>query len=307
MSNQATPTPPAISFLIPAYNEGASIRETIQRLEALCTEHSLRYEIIVIDDGSSDETAANARATPTENLTVIQHPTNRGYGRALKTGLYAATYDWCAIVDADGSYPIESFPDLLRHVPAFDMVVGARTGKNYWGSLGKRLGRLVLIQMVAFVIGVRIPDPNSGMRVFRKDIALEHVKRISSGFSFTVTITLAMFLDERTVQYVPIEYLDRVGDSKVKIGVDSLRVIQILAQAILYYNPLKLFLVLCFFSAGVGTLLGVVAMLFGAWGLGLGLLAIGLQAAILLGGMGFLAEAIRLHRIGAVAIPQREE
>lgn len=307
LGQSATPTGddvPRISFLIPAYNEQDGIIQTIQRLEALMTTQANPYEIIVINDGSRDDTAALARSTGL--VKVIDHPANRGYGRALKSGLYSADYEWCAIVDGDGSYPIESFPDLFQKIPAFDMVVGARTGKNYWGSFGKRFGRLILLQLVAFVIGQKIPDANSGMRVFRRDIALEHVRRISSGFSFTVTITLAMFLEEHLVTYVPISYHDRVGNSKVKIGIDSLRVVQILAQAILYYNPLKLFLVLCFLSGGLGLLGGLIALIGGAgWG-GALFAGLGLLGALILGGMGFLAEAIRLHRVGATVIPTSE-
>ncbi len=282
-----------ISFLIPAYNEAGAIRETLATLRQTLATMSLAYEIIVIDDGSSDNTAELA-AEP--GVIVIRQPANGGYGRALKAGIRRASYDWCAIVDADGSYPINRFPDLIQHIPQFDMVVGARQGMHYQGSRGKRIGRWILGSLVAFVVGEKLPDVNSGMRIFRKDIALEHAGRISSGFSFTTTLTLAFFMEEYFVKYLPIEYHKRVGSSKVRIGVDSLRTLQIVVQAILYYNPLKLFLPICFLSAGVGVVLALAAALFqsdSAWLI----LTIGLLTAILVGALGILAEALRLQRI----------
>jgi glycosyltransferase involved in cell wall biosynthesis len=282
-----------ISILIPAYEEAQSITDTIGRLRAVMDTTKISYEIIVIDDGSKDDTAKLAEEA---DARVIRHPTNGGYGRALKTGMLHAAYDWCAIVDADGSYPLERFPDLLANIPQFDMVVGARTGKHYWGPFTKRVGRQIILWLVSFVIGSRVPDINSGMRVFRKEVALAHIKRISSGYSFTTTLTLAMFLEERFVRFIPIDYFPREGKSKVRLWSDSLRMIQILAAATLFYNPLKLFLPLCFMSAGLGALLAIASELFGSPS-GWLILALSLQVSILIGAIGFIAEAIRLHRI----------
>lgn len=285
-----------ISFLIPAYNEADAIQNTIRKLKHVADALNLTYEIIVIDDGSKDDTAALAEST---GVKVVRQPSNGGYGRALKRGMLEAQYEWCAILDADGTYPIEQFPALLAYVPCFDMVVGARTGVQYWGSLRKRLGRLALLKLVSYVIGTSIPDANSGMRIFRKEIALRHVRRISSGFSFTVTLTLAMFLEEHFVCYVPIEYHKRIGNSKVKLTKDSLRVLQILVQAVLYYNPLKLFLSTCFLSVGFGALVALVELLLGEFQTGLLFLAISVQIAILIGTAGYLAEALRLNRLAS--------
>ena len=282
-----------LSILIPAYNEASSIVQTVEQLRQVMDKISIVYEIIVIDDSSQDGTAGLAEAA---GARVIRHPANRGYGRALKTGMYNATYDWCAIVDADGSYPLDRFPDLLAHIPQFDMVVGARTGQYYWGSIGKRIGRIILLRLVSFVVGVNVPDANSGMRIFRKDLALAHGQRISSGFSFTTTLTLAMFLEEHFVCYVPINYQPRVGKSKVKIGIESLRVLQILTQAILYYNPLKLFLPICLGSLGFGVFVAIWDAFFSLT-TGWFFLALSFLFAFLIGAVGLLTEAVRLYRL----------
>lgn len=228
-----------ISVLIPAFNEVQAIRHTVENLRQALATQPVEAEILVIDDGSTDGTDEQARLA---GVTVLRHPHNIGYGRALKTGLERAAGDWVVIVDADGTYPTEALPALLREIPAFDMVVGARGGPCYHGSLAKRLGRWTLKAMVQFVCGISVPDVNSGFRVFRRDIALRHLPNISNGFSFTTTLTLIMLLEGHFVHYVPIDYRERAGKSKVRFRRDILRTMQILVQAILQYNPIKLFL-----------------------------------------------------------------
>lgn len=282
-----------LSVIIPAYDEAESIADTVQRVRKTMDSAEMEYEIIVVDDGSSDDTAERAAI---EGITLIRHPVNAGYGRALKTGIQHARYEWCAILDADGSYPIERLTDLLEYVPRFDMVVGARSGKQYWGSFGKRIARLALLAMVRFIVGVRVPDVNSGFRIFRKDLMLAHSQRISSGFSFTTTLTLAMILDERFVQYVPIDYHPRVGVSKVRMRRDSLRMLQILVQAVLYYNPLKIFLAVCLGCVAVGIVGGLLIGLANALA-GLFFLGVAAVLAILVGVLGLLTESIRMRSI----------
>lgn len=288
-----------LSILIPAYNEADAITETITQLQTTFDALDVIYEIIVINDGSADATVQRAIEAGAQ---VVSHPTNGGYGRALKTGMRHARYDWIAIIDADSTYPIQQFPELMAYVPHFDMVVGARTGAHFWGGWRKRLGRLILHSMIAFVVGRPIPDANSGMRVFRKAIALRHSQRISSGFSFTTTLTLAMFLEEHFVQYVPIAYYERVGSSKVRLFWDSLRTTQIVVQAILLYNPLKLYLGVCFLAVGFGVVAGLIAIPAVSVAMGLGIIVAAVFVAILVGALGLQVEANRLLSIRTRAL-----
>lgn len=245
---------PRVTVLIPAFNEASAIADTVARARTALQAAGLEGQIVVINDGSTDGTGAAAAATGAE---VLNHPTNGGYGRALKTGVRHASGDWIAIMDADGSYPIEKLGALLSQIPNYDMVVGARQGLSYRGSLLKWQGRKALTALVRFVTGVAVPDVNSGMRVFRKSIALANLDRFSNGFSFTTTLTLAMFNQGHFVKYVPIPYAPRIGESKVRIGRDTLRTMQILVMAILAYNPIKLFLALTGLAAVPG-LFGVI-------------------------------------------------
>jgi polyisoprenyl-phosphate glycosyltransferase len=282
-----------VSVLIPAYNEESAIERTVVSVRESLTSASIEHEIIVIDDGSTDRTASQADSA---GAVVLQHPANRGYGRALKSGLRRAAGEHVAIIDADGSYPAEVLPSLLAQLAAFDMVVGARQGAHYRGSHAKWIGRRALERMVLFVTGVRVPDVNSGLRVFRKQIALDHIATFGNGFSFTTTLTLAMLLEGHFVEYVPVPYHPRVGSSKVRLRRDVLRTMQILTNAVIAYNPIKIFLVLTYLVA-----LALVSSLLLDWVVAGGdhtgaILIVGSSAALLIFGMGLLAEALRRLR-----------
>ena len=205
-----------------------------------------------MDDGSSDETANLARETGAE---VIKHPHNIGYGRSLKDGIRNAKYDTVVITDADGTYPLDEIPPLLKEYKnGFNMVVGARTGKHYRESIFKSPLRKILKWLVEFTAGRKIPDINSGLRVFSKKEAIPYLSHLCDTFSFTTSMTLAYMMTGKYVTYMPIPYNKRVGESKVRLFRDSLRTLQYIVQAILYYNPIKLFIVICGFTLSFSVL-----------------------------------------------------
>ena len=154
--------------------------------------------------------------------TVVQHPQNRGYGRSLKSGIEQARYDLIAITDADGTYPAERLPELIGLSDRFHMVVGARTGQYHRGTWIKRTGRFFFRLLSEFAAGQKIPDINSGMRVFRRSDMLPFFPLICSGFSFTTTATLVYLLNDLCVHHVPIDYQCRRGQSKVNHFRDTL-------------------------------------------------------------------------------------
>ena len=227
-----------ISIVIPAFNEEKAIGSVVDALKAL----PLDAEVIIVDDGSLDATASIAEA---HGARVVRRPQNSGYGRSVKDGVRHATRDVIVVSDADGTYPIDRIPSLLEEFErGFDMVVGARQGPAYRGSPLKSLARLFLKFIVEFTTGERIPDVNSGMRIFRKSAATPYFPDICEGFSFTTTITLVYHLTHKTVSYVPIAYEKRIGHSKVKMFHDTLRTLQYITECIVRYNPLKIFLLL---------------------------------------------------------------
>jgi len=246
-----------ISVIIPAYNESDMIANTIHSVNAMAETVGLDVEIVVVDDGSIDDTGQKASGAGARTL---RHPHNVGYGRSLKDGIAAARHETIVITDADGTYPIDTIPKLLtEYGRGFDMVVGARTGDVYHGPLLKRILRWILRFLVEFTAGRRIPDINSGLRVFNRDTLMTYFSHLCDGFSFTTSVTLAYMMTGRFVTYLNVPYHERVGKTKVNLFRDSLRTMQFIVEAIVYYNPIKIFILISFLSA----LTSIVCLAFG--------------------------------------------
>jgi glycosyltransferase involved in cell wall biosynthesis len=273
------------SIVIPAYNEEGAIGAV---LEALLRDMKDVAEIVVVNDCSKDGTLAEAKKYP---VTVLSNVQNFGYGYSLKRGIAAATNDHIVILDADGSYPIAALRTLMKeYEKGFDMVVGSRTGVHYRSTLVKSIARFFFRALSEFATGRTIPDINSGCRIFRKDAMMRFASTLSSGFSFTTTITLAFMLNAYSVQYVPIEYHKRHGKSKVRYVRDTLRSLQIITESIILYNPIKMFLLCGFFILLSGIVSGIVAYFFPLYGI---LLFLTLAFAMLVLALGFLAVLLR--------------
>lgn len=231
-----------VSVVVPAYNEAEAIGPVMADLHAELKSRGLVFEIIVVDDGSTDGTAG---AVKPEHARVISHPANGGYGRALLTGIEAAKHEWVLMIDADGSYPPAEILKLLDYAPAFDLVIGAREGAHFWGTPTKALLRWVYLRLASFVAGVRVPDANSGLRLVRKSLVDQKALVRCLGYSFTTTMTLSFMMQGRFVKNMPIEFRARAGGySKVKPVRDILRTLQLMTQVMIIYNPLKLFVTL---------------------------------------------------------------
>ena len=245
------------SIVIPAYNEEDAIMPTVEYIkETLGNLNIGKWELIIVDDGSKDRTFDRLQECLSDCIKVVRHPHNLGYGRSLKDGINAASYDTIVIIDCDLTYPFEKVGDLLElYNQGFDMVVGSRTGKFYKESIIKSPLRRILRFLVEFSAGRKIPDINSGFRVFSKTIVKKYFKHLCETFSFTTSMTLAYMMTGKTVKYTDIPYHVREGKTKVKLFSDSLRTLQYIAQAVNYYNPLKIFLlfsIFCFICSMVG-------------------------------------------------------
>ncbi|GGK13338.1 glycosyltransferase family 2 protein [Luteimonas terricola] len=232
---------PVVSVLVPCYNEENAIDETIQKLDGALSvlDH---YEIIAIEDGSTDRTLERLEALKAgfPRLRVVRHDRNRGYGAALKTGMRHADSELIAIIDADGTYPIHDLPKLIGLAEGFDMVVGARTGTNVTYSTLRKIPKFFLHRWINWIVNQKIPDINSGMRVFRKDMAQKFVRILPNGFSFTITITISALRNNFRVHYEPIDYFARKGSSKIQPIKDTLRFVQIIGRTGMYFAPLRI-------------------------------------------------------------------
>lgn len=250
-----------VSVVIPSHNEEAAIPLVLDALHAVAKTEGLDAELLVVDDGSTDQTAAVAAAHGARVITV---PMNVGYGAALRRGIEAAKHSRIVTIDGDASYPVEYLGELLRRLERFDLVIGRRTGTLYYRSLLAYPFRLVYLMLVWFVVGRRVPDPNSGLRAFRRDAITEFLPVMCHGFSFSTSMTTLYLLAGRTVDYLPIPYHRRVGVSKIRFVRDMLRTGQLLCTVILLYNPIKLFVLVAAATFATGAGFVVAAMLSGA-------------------------------------------
>jgi glycosyltransferase involved in cell wall biosynthesis len=280
-----------ISVVIPACNEHLAIAETVKKIREVLDNAQLdEAEILVVDDGSNDGTDVLARQAGAE---VISNPHNVGYGHSLKKGIGRARFDTIVITDADGTYPVSEIPRLVQiYHKGFDMVVGARSGSHYRGSPLKWPMRLLLRFLVEWTTGRRIPDINSGFRVFSRTSAMNYFGQLCDGFSFTTSLTLAYMMTSKYVNYTQINYDKRIGDSKVRLWHDSLRTLQFIVQAIVYYNPLKIFLlmsVICAIISTISICIGILFHLATGFMMGTGALLV----AILIFALGLLADLLR--------------
>ena len=231
---------PRFSLIIPVYNEEKGIEDTLTALNPFLDEKS--FEVIIVDDGSSDNTPSILSAF--EKIRLITHDKNRGYGAALKTGIKNSIGEIICITDADGTYPINKifdFVDVLTQ-ENLDMVVGARTGNNVKIPLIRKPAKWFIGKLANYVTGKKIPDINSGLRVFNKTSFLPFEKIIPDGFSFTTTITLGMLSSGYKVKFVSINYFFRHGKSKIKPIRDTLNFTKLILKVGLYFAPLKVFM-----------------------------------------------------------------
>lgn len=229
-----------VSIVVPAYNEEKAIAESLRELQQELQDVPWRYEVIVVDDGCQDGTVCQARSVP--GITVISHAQNRGYGAALKTGIRQAQGDIIVITDGDGTYPARFIPPIVEALKSADMVVGSRTGTISKIPAIRRPAKWFLNKLASFLAETKIPDLNSGLRAFRKEAVLPFFGILPSGFSFTTTITLAMLCNDYRVRYEPIDYVQRVGKSKIKPFQDTYRFILLVLRTVCLFNPLKVFL-----------------------------------------------------------------
>ena len=231
------------SVIVPCFNEENGVLQTIDALFASMGDNE-NIELIIVNDGSTDRTGEVLEKAKLnhDRLTVLNHSRNFGYGAALKTGIRRAKHNIIVITDADGTYPNNEIPKMADLIDNADMVVGSRTkaGEVDYSAL-RKLPKLFLIRYCSWLAGQNIPDMNSGLRVFRKDVAEKFFNILPSGFSFTTTITVAMMTNYYRVIFHPIGYSSRVGKSKIKPIRDTLNFIQLIVRTGMYFAPLRVF------------------------------------------------------------------
>lgn len=232
------------SIVIPAFNEAASIGSVVRAL----LDAARWREILVIDDGSSDDTGAQASAA---GARVIRHPYNKGNGAAVKTGIRHATGRFVLIADADGQHRPADAARLVSFLDRYDLVVGARSSGTQ-ASLARRLGNSALNRMASYLTEQPIPDLTSGFRAARRECLLEFLHLLPNGFSTPTTTTLAFMKAGYSVRFEPVDAAQRQGASNVRLGSDGVQFVLILLKVITIFSPLRVFLPVSVASFFVG-------------------------------------------------------
>ncbi len=230
-----------LSILIPIYNEGKSIVNTIKQIKDELKSVEFNWEIICINDGSIDNSFEIINEQ--KEVIAINHKINKGYGAALKTGLRIAKYDTICITDADGTYPNDRIPDLFGYYISnhLDMIIGSRNGDDVSYPFIKKIPKFFISKLANYISNSKIDDINSGLRIFNKSIAFEFFHLYPNGFSFTTTITMGMLCSDYEVEYIPINYYKREGESKINPWKDTIGFFKLLLKIALYFNPFKFF------------------------------------------------------------------
>ena len=253
---------PYVTIILPCYNEEGHVIAEVERIARAMDGSGYSYELLAVDDGSTDQTLAKLReAAPRfPQLEVVPMPRNGGSGVVRRIGTQRAQGEIVVWTDADMTYPNERIPELVQVLekdPMVDQVVGARTSEQGSYKLLRVPAKWVIRKFAERLSGSRIPDLNSGMRAFRREVSLPYLRLLPPGFSCVTTITLAFLSNNHEIQYMPIEYAQRAGRSKFKFVSDAYKYILQILRMVMYFNPLKVLMPLALVLLGVGALKAV--------------------------------------------------
>lgn len=227
-----------VSIVIPAFNEEKAIAGVVAEVKKAMSTTSYSYEILVVDDSSSDGTVERAKA---EGARVLTRPVRGGSGASRRSGIQAAGGEIIVMLDGDGSYEAADIPKLLAYFPEYDQVNGARTSEQ--GSLKflRAPAKWAIRNLACYLTQTHIPDLNTGLKAFKRDIMKKYLWVLPDGFSCVTTMTLAFLSNGYAVKYIPTNYRKRIGSSKFHPIKDTLSYLNTVLRMVMYFKPLRIF------------------------------------------------------------------
>jgi glycosyltransferase involved in cell wall biosynthesis len=254
---------PTVSIVLPCYNEEGHVIAEVERISAAMDDSGYNYELLCVDDCSTDSTLAKLEevAPRFPRMTVVPFLRNGGSGTVRRIGTQRARGDIVVWTDADMTYPNERIPELvelLEKDQKIDHVVGARTTEQGSHKLARVPAKWMIRKIAEILTGTKIPDLNSGLRAFRRDVSLPYLRLLPPGFSCVTTITISFLANQHAVHYMPIDYYKRAGKSKFKFFKDAYRYILQVLRMVMYFNPLKVLMPVALTLLGVGFVKGIV-------------------------------------------------
>jgi glycosyltransferase involved in cell wall biosynthesis len=229
-----------VSVVLPVYNEKGHLEQEIRRIRAALDGSPYSYEVIVVDDGSTD--GSGEALGSIEGIRAIRFARNRGTGSVRKAGTRAAQGRVVVWTDVDMTYPNDEIPRLVKELEGHDQVVGARTSEQGTVKVLRTPAKWFIRKLASYLVRTPIPDLNSGLRAFRRDVALQFLHLLPRGFSCVSTITLTFLSNGYSVKHVPIEYFPRAGRSKFHWWSDTREYLTQVVRMVLSYDPLRVFL-----------------------------------------------------------------
>src|SRR5262245_56450238 len=252
-----------VTVVLPCFNEQDHVLKELERITAAMDASPFGYELLVIDDKSTDNTLSVLREAQSSfpRMRLVAFGRNGGSGTARRIGTTAAKGRIVVWTDADMTYPNERIPEFVQYLidqPHVDQVVGARTCEQGTLKLLRVPAKWTIRKVAETLAGTKIPDLNSGLRAFRRDVSLPYLRLLPPGFSCVTTITLSFLSNQHTVDYLPIEYAKREGTSKFHFVRDAYRYILQVLRMVMYFNPIKVLMPLALLLFGVGAVKALV-------------------------------------------------
>lgn len=272
--DQVTPSEVQVTIIIPAFNEEMAIASVLGEVKEAMDKTPLRYEILVVDDASTDVTAEIAGAR--EGVRVIRRPRRRGSGMARRNGIEAAQGEIVVMIDADGSYSAADIPRLLEYFPQYDQVNGARQTEEGTLKWLRAPAKYFIRKLACYLSHTNIPDLNTGLKSFKRSIMMRYLWVLPDGFSCVSTMTLAFLCNGHDVMWIPIAYRKRIGKSKFHPIWDTASYLLTVIRMVMYFKPLSVFLPASFFLF----LLALVKGVSSAW----------FSTAVLVAALGLIAD-----------------
>ena len=260
--SDTSPRDPYVSIILPCYNEQDHVVAEVERICAAMDASGYSYELVAYDDASTDQTLARLHeAAPSfPQLRIVHFDRNGGSGTVRRIGTQQARGEIVVWTDADMSYPNGRIPELVQMLekdPALDQVVGARTSEEGSHKILRVPAKWFIRKLAEKLTNTKIPDLNSGLRAFRRQVALPYLRLLPPGFSCVTTITIAFLSNQHDVRYVPIAYAKRAGRSKFRFVSDAYRYILQVLRMVMYFNPLKVLMPVALTLLSIGIAKGI--------------------------------------------------
>ncbi len=286
----------AASIILPCFNEEGHVVAEIERITAALDADGMTYELIVVDDASTDATLAAVEAVAARfpAMRIMAMRRNGGSGTSRRLGTQAARGEVVVWTDADMTYPNERIPELVRMLlddPTYDQVVGARTSEQGTHRWARVPAKWLIRRLAERLTNERIPDLNSGLRAFRREVALPYLRLLPAGFSCVTTITIAFLANHHDIRYVPITYAKRAGRSKFAFGADAYRYVLQVLRMVMYFDPLRVLMPVALALLGLGFVKLVVDQFRDLFGLAANTVLI-ILSGLIIASMALLADLV---------------